>query len=249
MSRQTTKRWAKRGLKWLNWTLLIPCAVLTMLLFTLLYTSAGLSFNLWLAQHFVSGFSVERSEGSILGGNTLHGLRWQDDTATMTLQHSTLKINNGCFLRLTLCVEQLALQGMQLEIADTDNPLPTDAPGSGLWLPFAIDITQLQLNDATVLVAGSKLSWQQFTSGAQLWGSKVQLNQPHWHQVTLALPETADTATNAAFAYKAPQLSDITLPLSLFIDRFRLTDFTLQQPQPQSISELSFSLQLLPEQQ
>lgn len=248
MSWLTTKRWLKRCLKWLHWTLLLPCLVLIALLFTLLYTSAGLSFNLWLAQHFVSGFTVERSDGSVLGGNTLYGLRWQDDVINLTLEQSTLQINNSCFLSLTLCVEKLTLQGMQLEIADTDNPPPTDAPGSGLWLPFAIDITQLQLNDASVLVAGSKLSWQQFSTGAQLWGSKVQLNQPHWHKVTLTLPETADTATNAAFAYRAPQLSDVTLPLSLFIDRFRLTDFTVQQPQPQSISELSFSLQLLPEQ-
>jgi translocation and assembly module TamB len=250
MSRQTTKRWAKRGLKWLNWTLLIPCAVLTMLLFTLLYTSAGLSFNLWLAQHFVSGFSVGHSEGSLLGGNTLYGLRWQDDTTTMTLEHSTLKINNGCFLRLTLCVEQLALQGMQLEISAIDTPAPAEepAPSSGFWLPFAIDVTQLQLNNASVAVGDTRLNWQQFSTGAQLWGNKVQLNQPHWHKVTLSLPQTADTATSEPFAYQAPELSDITLPLSLFVDRFRLTDFTLQQPEPQTISELAFSLQVSPEQ-
>ena len=244
----STKRWLKRTLKWLHLTLLLPCLVLIALLFTLLYTSAGLSFNLWLAQYFVTGFTVERSEGSVLGGNILYGLRWQDDVINLRLEQSTLQINNSCFLGLTLCVEQLTLQGLQLEIAKTDSPPSTQAPGSGLWLPFAIDIKQLQLNKASVLVAGSTLSWQQFNTGAQLWGSKIQLNQPLWHQVTLTLPETADTATNAAFAYQAPQLTDITLPFSLFIDRFRLTDFTLQQPKPQTISELSFSLQLLPQQ-
>ena len=253
MSKQTAKHWLKRTLKWLNWTLLLPTAALTALLFTLLYTPAGLSFNLWLAQHVVSGFSVERSEGSLLGGNTLYDLRWQDDRLTLTLEQSTLQINNGCFLRFTLCVEQLALQGMHLTIADTDNPAPAtpSQPTASLWLPFAIDITQLQLNDATVLVAGTSLSWQQFSTAATLWGNKVQLNQPHWQQVALTLPKSADTAADSAFVYQVPQLQDISLPLSLFIDRFRLTDFSLQQgaeAEPHTLSELAFSLQMLPQQ-
>jgi translocation and assembly module TamB len=251
MSNQTAKHWLKRALKWLHWTLVLPCAALIAIVFTLLYTSAGLSFNLWLAQHAVSSFSVERSEGSLLGGNTLYGLRWQDDALTLTLEQSTLQINNGCFLRFTLCIEQLALQGMQLTIADSDNP-PADPaqPAASLWLPFAIDITQLQLNDATVEAGGTTLSWQQFSTAGTLWGNKIQLNQPNWQQVVLTLPQTTDAA-DAPFAYQVPQLQDISLPLSLFIDRFRLTDFTLQQgaePEAHTLSELAFSLQLLPQQ-
>lgn len=246
---QKTKHWAKRSLKWLNWTLVFPCAALTLLVFVFLYTSAGLRFNLWLAQHFVSGFSVEHSEGSVLGGNTLHGLRWQDNSTTMTLQQSTLRINNSCLLRLTLCVEQLTLQDMQLEIRANDTPTPAEEPTatSGFWLPFAIEVTQLQLNNASVAVGDTKLNWQQFSTGAQLWGNKVQLNQPHWHKVTLSLAQTTDTETTEAFTYQAPELNDITLPLSVFVDRFRLTDFTLQQAAPQTINELTFSLQVTPE--
>ncbi|GAB2923604.1 autotransporter assembly complex protein TamB [Rheinheimera gaetbuli] len=254
MSHQRAKHWRKRTLKWLNWTLVLPSAVLFAIVFTLLYSPAGLSFNLWLAQHLVNGFSVERSEGSLLGGNTLHGLRWQDDALTLTLEQSTLQISNGCLLRFTLCVEQLALQGMRLSIADTDNPPPAvpPQPAARLWLPFAIDITQLQLKDATVVVGGTTLHWQQFDTAAQLWGNKVQLNQPHWQQVALTLPQTTDTVANDAFAYQVPHLQDITLPLSVFIDRFRLTDFTLHQqgaePEAHTLSELAFSLQLLPQQ-
>lgn len=249
MSNQTAKRWLKRTLKWLNWTLLLPCAVLSALLFTLLYTSAGLSFNLWLAQQVVSGFSVERSEGSLLGGNSLYGLSLQDDALKLTLSKSSLQINHSCFLRFTLCVEQLALQGITIDITAPNSATPADQapPPANLWLPFAIDIAHLQLNDATVQVAGTTLSWQQFNTAATLWGNKVQLNQPHWQQVTLALPQTTDTAGNS-FTYQAPQLSDLRLPLSVFIDRFRLTDFTLQQPTPHKIPELAFSLQLLPQQ-
>ncbi|MBZ9610590.1 autotransporter assembly complex protein TamB [Rheinheimera maricola] len=252
MSKPTAKRWLKRSAKLLNWTLLLPSAALVAILFTLLYTSAGLSVNLWLAQHFISGFSVERSEGSLLGGNTLHGLRWQDDALKLTLKQSTLQINNGCFLRFTLCVEQLAVQGLAVDIADTDNPPPdTQQAAARLWLPFAIEITQLQLNDANVVVAGTTLSWQQFNTAATLWGNKVQLNQPHWQQVTLTLPQATDNnAADEAFAYQVPQLHDISLPLSLFIDRFRLSDLTLQQTgaKSQTISELAFSLQMLPQQ-
>ncbi|MBU1308542.1 MAG: hypothetical protein KKE30_03285, partial [Gammaproteobacteria bacterium] len=250
MSWPTTRRWLKRSLSWLNRTLLLPCTLLIAVLITLLYTPAGLTFSLWLAQHTVAGLSVERSEGSVLGGNSLYEVRWQDDTVKLTLAQSTLQINNRCFLRLTLCVEQLSLQGLQLDLATSTPAQQTEPPHAAVrvWLPFAIDITQLQLNDASVRVAGSELTWQQFSTAAQLWGNKVQLIQPHWQQVNLMLAGTAVSQTDTAFAYQVPELADFRLPLNVFIDRFKLTDFTLQQPQPQTLSELSFSLQLQPEQ-
>lgn len=251
MSINTARRWLIRILKWLNWTLVIPGVLSVAILFTLLYTTAGLHFNLWLAQHFVSGFTVEHSEGSVLGGNTLYGLHWQDDMLNLTLEQSSLHINNRCFLRLTLCIDRLSLQGMQLEIADAtvDTP-PEAAPSTGsFWLPFAIEVNQLQLDSASVLVGGTRLHWQAFSTGARLWGNKIQLDQPHWHQVTLAPAQSAEPAPAAdAFSYQPPLLTDIKLPLNLFVDRFRLTDFTLQQQEPVVIKELAFSLQLLPEQ-
>ncbi|MEH8019252.1 translocation/assembly module TamB [Rheinheimera muenzenbergensis] len=250
MSLPITRRWLKRSLSWLNRALLLPCTLLIAVLITLLYTPAGLTFSLWLAQHAVAGLSVERSEGSVLGGNSLYDVRWQDDTIKLTLAQSTVQIDNGCFLRLTLCVKQLNLQGLQLDVATSPPAQQTEPPHAAarFWLPFAIDITQLQLNDASVRVAGSELTWQQFSTAAQLWGNKVQLIQPHWQQVDLVLPDTAVSQTDTAFVYQVPELADIRLPLNVFIDRFKLTDFTLQQPQPQTLSELSFSLQLQPEQ-
>lgn len=249
MTPPVVKRRLKRTAKWLNWTLLLPAAGFTALLVVLLYTNVGLRFNLWLAQHFVSGFSVERSEGSVLGGNTLYQLSWQSSDITLTVERSQLQLDNSCFLRATLCVQQLSLERMQLNIAASDSAADTTSASEVFWLPMAIDIKQLQLTDSTVQFGNNRLDWQQFSTGATLWGNKVQLNQPHWQQVILTLAQTpAQASATEAFSYQAPQLRDITLPVSLFIDRFRLTDFTVQQEQPLQIDELAFSLHMLPTQ-
>lgn len=249
MSWHRSKRIAKHSLKWLNLTILLPSVCLILAIVMLLYTAPGLHLSLWLAQKWVPGLQIEHSQGSVLGGNTLHDIRYQQGNVQLSAKQAELQVNNNCFFNLSVCVDKLVLQGVTLKLSQPETT-PDDVNNKGaatIWLPFPLTVSQLVINDSTVIVDGTKLEWERFSTGIEAWGSKVQLNEPTWQQVTLLMPdnnEAAAPAAGEAFSYKPPELTDFSLPLSLFVDRFTLTDFTLkQQDTVKQLNALHFSLQ------
>ena len=250
MSWHRSKRIAKHGLKWLNWTILLPSLCLMLLAVFLLYTAPGLSLTLWLAQKTVPGLHIKHNEGSLLGGNTLRGVEYQQDVIQLNIEQIELDINNSCLLNLSFCANKLLLSGVDFKLVETEQAseqTETDSAMPGLWLPFPLTITELAVNNSTLDIAGNQLSWQSFSTGIEAWGSKVQLNEPHWQSVTLQLAGQANnqgSAADSTFSYQPLALTDFSLPLSLFVDRFKLTDFTLQQQDNvQQLNALQFSLQ------
>lgn len=246
MNWQRGKHIAKHSLKWLNWTVILPTLLLCLLLVVLLYTQAGLRVNLWLAESFVPELSVERSEGSLLGGNTLYNLRWQQGDNTLELQSLALDIDNRCLLKLSLCIDVLALHGLTLSLQSTESAqnVPSATVGA-FWLPIPVKISRLTLNDGAVAINAHQLQWQGFSTAVEAWGNKIRLSQPLWRDVNLTLANTTETeATTIPFVYQPPELSDFTLPLKLYIDQFRLNDFSLtQQGNVYRLQQLLFELQ------
>lgn len=249
MSWHRSKRFAKLSLKWLNLTILLPSVCLILAVVILLYTSPGLHLSLWLAQKSVPGLQIERSEGSVLGGNKLHDIRYQQGNIQLSVKQAELQVNNNCLFNLSVCADKLLLQGVVLELSQSDTATDdtNNNDTAAIWLPFPLTVSQLAINDGTVIVAGTRLEWERFSTGIEAWGSKVQLNEPIWQQVILLMPdnnEASAPAAGAAFSYHPPELADFSLPLSLFVDRFTLTDFTLkQQDTVQQLNALHFSLQ------
>ena len=71
----------------------------------------------------------------------------------------------------------------------------------------------------------------------------MQLNDSQLQQVRIELATVSEPASEP-FSYQPPQLTDITLPVSVFINGFRLTDASLlQQDNLTPLPDLSFSLQ------
>lgn len=249
MSWHRSKRIAKHGLKWLNWTLILPTLCLILAMAILLYTTPGLHLTLWLTQKIVPGVQVEHSEGSVLGGNKLQGIRYQQPNMQLSVKEAELHINSNCLFNLSVCADKLVLQGVELKLSQSDAAKDAaDNNGTtAIWLPFPLTVRQLTINDSTLMVSGTKLQWQHFSTGIEAWGSKVQLNEPNWQHVMLQMPVSTDTAQPALtkpFTYQPPELAAFSLPLSLFVDRFKLTDFTLQQQDTvQQLNTLHFSLQ------
>ncbi len=248
MTWHRSKRIARSSLKWLNWTIVLPTVLLACCLVVLLYTAPGLRFNLWLAENFISGLSVEHSEGSLLGGNRLNNVRYQQNGIVFSVRSTELVVNNTCLLKLSACVDKLILDDLQLEIStsSTDNPPEAASSASAaLWLPVPLTIDQFSINNATLTVIGHQLNWHNFSTGIEAWGNKVQLVQPRWHGVELELADTANTASeHATFVYQPPELTDFNLPLSLYVDNFQLTDGLLRQPDiVHKLDTATFSLQ------
>jgi translocation and assembly module TamB len=245
MSWQRSKHIAKHSLKWLNWTLVLPTLVLTACLLFLLYTAPGLRLNIWLAETLVSGLSIQHSQGSLLGGHQLSEIRYQQDGINVRLQRSELQFNSRCLLSLEACIKTLILDELQLDITTINSANANDTVATPLWLPFPLTISQISINNVKLNVDGQHVQWQHFSAGVQIWGNKVQLLQPQLQQVNITLADTAATPTAATpFSYTPPVVTDFSLPLSLFIDNFRLTALQLQQNGTvQQLETMAFSLQ------
>ena len=244
MNWQRSKRLAKHSLRWLNWTLLIPALLLSVMLAALLYTPPGLKLTLWLGEHFVPGLTIQSSSGTLLGGNTLHHLRWQQEGSSAVVEQLSLAIDNRCLLRLALCVDNLHLQGLDLVLnSTTQSPAPETTAMPTLWLPMPVNVRRLTLDNAALTSAGQQLSWRHFSTRIEAWGNKIQLSQAVWRHVNLTLAVPADSEP-APWRYNAPQLNDFSLPLSLSIQQFMLEDFTMrQQDNHYQLSQLLLSLQ------
>ena len=243
MNWQRSKRLAKHSLRWLNWTLLIPALLLSVMLAALLYTPPGLKLTLWLAGHFVPGLSIQSSSGSLLGGNTLHHLRWQQEGSSVVVEQLSLAFDNRCLLWLALCVDNLHLQGLELVLnSTTQNPAPETTAMPTLWLPMPVSVRRLTLDDVALTSAGHQLNWQHFSTRIEAWGNKIQFSEPVWRHVNLTLAAT-DNAP-APRRYSAPQLNDFSLPLSVSIQQFVLEDLTMrQQDNHYQLQQLLLSLQ------
>lgn len=135
----------------------------------------------------------------------------------------------------------------------TDNTDNTDSPtneaekkpaNKRFMLPLPVSVDDVIINGARITASGTEITWHRFSSAFQGWGNKLQLDQPTWQQVTLKLPETDNQSSSDFTHYQPPTLPEFTFPVSLFLNQLRINDFTLQQEQPQHITELGFTLQL-----
>tara|TARA_R110002126_G_scaffold15185_12_gene62532 strand:- start:3690 stop:7322 length:3633 start_codon:yes stop_codon:yes gene_type:complete len=104
-------------------------------------------------------------------------------------------------------------------------------------------ISALSVNDGNIIVAGNTVSFSRFSTSAEVWGRQVQLNNSQLQQLQISLA-TGDEQPAEPFKYQAPELSDITLPLTVYVNGFQLTNASLiQAEQVTALPDLNFSLQ------
>ena len=196
-----------KTLKWLNWTLILPLLVVVLLLVILLYTPTGLKLGLWLGHKYVSELSVAGHNGSLLGGMQLNNVSWQNDNTAVKLEQVQLKIDNGCFFQLKLCVSELTL------------------------------------NDGTITFDNNTFRFNRFTTAVDAWGRQLQVTNSQLQQLQIELAAKSEPSPKP-FSYQPPALSDITLPLAVFVNGFSLTDASIiQEKQKTPLPDVSFSVQ------
>ncbi|WP_019676596.1 translocation/assembly module TamB domain-containing protein [Arsukibacterium perlucidum] len=104
-------------------------------------------------------------------------------------------------------------------------------------------ISDLTVKDGVAEFGPSTVRFTLFTTSVEAWGRQVQLNDSQLQQVRIELA-TASEPASEPFSYQPPQLTDITLPVSVFVNGFRLTDASLlQQDKHTALPDITFSLQ------
>ena len=238
------RRFTLNGLKWLNWTLVIPLMLLSMLVGFILYSAPGLKVTLWLVQHMVPGFSVGSSEGSLLGGSTLHQLKWQQADNSLVIKKLSLQFDNRCLLKLAVCADHIDISGLTGNWYRAVAEVSAEPTNATFLLPLPVSVTRLTVDDSQFNFDGNQLQWQHLSMGISAWGNKLQLNSPLWRQINLQLATAIPTSNTNVFEYSPAKLTDISAPLQLFVDRFKLEDITVaRQQQHYRLQDALLSLQ------
>ncbi|WNO61233.1 translocation/assembly module TamB domain-containing protein [Rheinheimera sp. MMS21-TC3] len=240
----------RRGLKWLNFTLLIPFLVIALLLYVLLFTQLGLNFSVWLAKKVVPELTIASSSGYLLGELQLKNVQWQqDEHNSLALTQLDFDLQTSCLLSGKVCINQLLVDGITLQLTTAESTTEPASNNQAIFIPIPVTVKKLAITNGNILLDGHQLNWQHFSAKVDAWGAKVQLDEVEWQQVNLT-PAAADlntstmhTSTTEPFSYQALQLEDISLPLAIYISQFTLTDFTLHTATAQHLPFLQFAIQ------
>jgi len=138
----------RRALKYAGLSL---AAVLTLLLVLLVWMLATASGSRW-ALGLVPGLQVDGFEGQLGGRWSAAQLRWQQGADQVLVTQPQFDWSPACLLRLTLCIDTLRSERIELNFAPSAEP-PSEAPFSlpQLDLPVALQVGEvwigsLQLN-------------------------------------------------------------------------------------------------------
>lgn len=243
-----TLRWSK----WIALTLLGLLLSVVLLLAVLLFTHSGLNLAVWGAQKAVPQLQIETSEGALLSGFSLDGVSYKDEAQAIDLQarHVALDLNASCLLDLAVCLNNVALEGVnfsmpQLPPADPNAPEePASEPVTSLSAPIPLQLDRLALDDIHLDVLGNQVDWAHFSTAAIWTGDHLTLKPTRLEAAVVALAP-ADTETQDAVAAvntpSEPQtitLPDVWIPLTIDVESIELQNFTLAQATPVEIHHL-----------
>lgn len=256
--------------KWLNRTLLLPFLAMLLLLALLLFSQPGLRFSVWLAGQLVDELTVTHSEGAWLTGVTLRGIHYQNEELDAQLDSLSLRLQKRCLIQFRLCIPALKLSGTTITLAATTTdetviataaeseaevatatdatPLTTSLTPAILF-PIPLRVEQLIVDEVAINLPEQQLRWRHFSIGIVAWGNRLQLSAGRWQDIELTLAPAQATSSAAMTAYQAPVLPVFTLPLSVYLDDFQLSNLRFTQGETtEQLEQLTLSAQLAPRQ-
>ncbi|UUM30884.1 autotransporter assembly complex protein TamB [Vibrio japonicus] len=236
-------------LKWSKWLSLSLLGILITLLLTvsfLLFTKAGLGMILWGGEKFVPQLKVGSYSGAIFPRFTLNDVEFVDanlaiDTKVDTL---TLAINHTCFTEPSVCVDELAIDGLVFAMESTapsEEPEVQEDPTplGKITTPIPIKVSRVALTNIDLDILGNKIDWKSFTTGLIFEGNRLRISKTELKEISIALasseatgeepqpaPETQSTEAQAI------ELPDVELPLQVDVERLDIYDFELKQESP-----------------
>lgn len=123
-------------------------------------------------------YELGAAEGAPLDRLVLHDLRLEAGPARVAARRIELAWADDCLLSGRLCLDALEVEGARIRLSETE-PSEDDEPGEPLEairLPFPVEVRRLALSDVEVRLAdGTRVSWDDFTTGAQAEGDTLTL--------------------------------------------------------------------------
>lgn len=170
--------------KWLSISLISLLVVIAIALAAVLFTTPGLKLVLWGAEKFVPQLKVESYSGAIFPRFTLNGVVFKDDSLNVDVQARsiTLAVNAACLTEPSVCVDELAVDGLKFEMPElpqnTATPDEPVAEESGpVTAPLPIKVKRVALTGISLDILGNQINWQSFTTGLAFPGQSSSNQQ------------------------------------------------------------------------
>ncbi|MDX1303494.1 translocation/assembly module TamB domain-containing protein [Photobacterium sp.] len=233
------------------WVKRIPLGLLVLIVFliitvaTLLYTSAGVKLAVWGAQKALPALSVGSSSGALLKGFQLNLVKYRDELVDLAADNVNLKLDDRCFFISEVCISELGLSGIRFSLpelppSEADTEEPASEPVTDVVMPLPIRIERVRLDDIALDILGNKLTWQQFSTAAEIEGSHLVLKPTDWQGIELTLAPTEQDKAQADDkpSSESVTLPEVILPMSFDIQRLTVREFKLNGDIPQQVNLL-----------
>ena len=172
---KTTLKWTK----WFSIGLLTLIVLLAILVGTILFTHPGLKLALWGAEKALPQLKVEQIQGSLFPRFALHNVSFVDESLHVDakVESLTLAMNFRCFFDPKVCVDELALQGVNFQMPElppaSDEPEGETPPLRSISTPVPIFVNKVSFNDINLNILGNKVDWQDFSTALSMQGDRL----------------------------------------------------------------------------
>ncbi|WP_418641779.1 translocation/assembly module TamB domain-containing protein [Vibrio chaetopteri] len=239
-----------RVTKWCSIGLITLILLILATLAFALFTNAGLNSVLWGVNKALPQFEVGETQGALFPRFTINDVSFKDESLFIDLnaQSLTLAVDLNCLSDPRVCVNELAIQGLDFsmpEVAPSEpSPEPTE-PLTKITLPIPVAIGQVNFDDIHLDILGTKVSWDSFSTALSMTGSNLTVGETKLTSPVVALPpatETAQTSEEAPAASNEPaaaiELPEVLIPLFVNITGIEILDFKLDQSEPVIVDRL-----------
>ncbi|MBW3697448.1 translocation/assembly module TamB [Vibrio sp. T187] len=237
--------------KWCSISLVVLLLLITTALAGVLFTNPGLNLVLWGAEKALPQLKVASSQGSIFPKFSLNQVQFTDPNLNIDtkVDQLTLAVNPRCLVDPMLCVDEVAIQGLDFALTSLpeSDPLAETEPSppvTSVAMPLPIRVGKISLSDIQLDILGNKIDWTLFSTALKMNGDRLTIAPTLLNNLTVELAQTTDSEevaeTNAQepATKQAIQLPEVWIPLNIDWRRFDLNRFTLVQETPVVVNHL-----------
>ncbi|HAS6995695.1 TPA: translocation/assembly module TamB [Vibrio parahaemolyticus] len=237
--------------KWLSLSLIGLLLLITIFIATVLFTYPGLKLAIWGAEKALPQLKVENIQGSLFPRFALQNVSFVDESLHIDakVERLALAINFRCFFDPKVCVDELALQGVNFQMPElppaSEEPEEETPPLRSISTPVPIFVNKVSFNDINVNVLGNQIDWQTFSTALSMQGDRLVIAPTALKDINVALAPSEAEPEAAAEEPKetdaTPQdivLPEVWIPLTVEARRLDIHNFKLAGETPVIINHL-----------
>lgn len=212
-----------------------------------LFTNAGLNTVLWGVNKALPQLEVGETQGALFPRFTLNDVKFVDESLFIDLDAKslTLAVDLNCLSDPRVCVNELAIQGLDFKMPEVAPSEPSPEPSEPLTkisLPIPVAIGRVSFDDIKLDILGTQVSWDSFTTSLAMTGSNLTVGDTRLVTPIVKLPESEGepepTPPETDDTPQAIELPEVLIPLFVNIAGLEIVDFKLEQEEPVIVDRL-----------